>query len=261
MKSIAKNMLARAGIGVYRVEETPMPARFIMEFFDKVRDPGGDEVARFLSFVATNARRSNAQLFQDLFVLHHLREKKGGYFVEFGATDGIVRSNSVLLEKEYGWKGILAEPGRNWHTALRSNRRVAIDTRCVWKTSNETFEFKECSDPELSTVASIDQSDNNTRAHADSYSVKTISLNDLLAENKAPSEIDYLSIDTEGSEYEILSAVDFSRWKFKVLTVEHNYVADKREKIFRILTGNGYRRVLDRFSMYDDWYIGAQCVL
>ena len=70
---------------------------------------------------------SQAQLWQDLFVLHELGMKRDGYFVEFGATNGVSLSNTYLLEKQFGWKGILAEPARCWHAAREKNRSAAIE--------------------------------------------------------------------------------------------------------------------------------------
>jgi hypothetical protein len=58
--------------------------------------------------------------------------------------------------------------------------------------------------------------------------VKTISLNDLLKSFDAPTVIDYLSIDTEGSEFLILSNLDFSKWKFHIITVEHNFTSQRK---------------------------------
>ena len=88
----------------------------------------------------------------------------------------------------------------------------------------------------------------------DQYPVVTISLGDLLNFYKAPREIDYLSIDTEGSEYEILSAFDFAKYKIKIITVEHNWT-DNRKKIFDLLLSNGYQQVHDNATHCDDWYI------
>ena len=76
-------------------------------------------------FVADQAINSHAQMFQDLWALFETDMKRGGYFVEFGATDGREISNTYLLEKDYGWQGILAEPNPVWHDALRTNRAVA----------------------------------------------------------------------------------------------------------------------------------------
>jgi len=86
------------------------------------------------------------------------------------------------------------------------------------------------------------------------YLVETVSLNNVLEHHKAPKTIDYLSIDTEGSEFQILQALDFDAWTFRVITVEHNYT-DQRSKIYELLTRNGYKRVLENISYMDDWYV------
>jgi hypothetical protein len=66
--------------------------------------------------------------------------------------------------------------------------------------------------------------------------------------------IDYLSIDTEGSEYEILSHFDFEKYHFKIITCEHNFTP-ARERIFSLLTKNGYARKCENLSKIDDWYV------
>ena len=84
--------------------------------------------------------------------------------------------------------------------------------------------------------------------------VKSISLNDLLDKHSAPEVVDYLSVDTEGSEYEILSKLDFGKRIFRVITVEHNHTKN-REKIYRLLVSKGYARKFEDLSDFDDWYI------
>ena len=88
------------------------------------------------------------------------------------------------------------------------------------------------------------------------YTVKTISLTDLLEKYDSPSVIDYLSIDTEGSELDILMSLDFARYRFRTITCEHNFTP-AREKILDLLTTKGYTRVLTDFSNFDDWYVDA----
>ena len=60
-------------------------------------------------------RNSKSQLGQDIFALFEVGFKEGGYFVEFGATNGVSLSNTYVLEKEFAWGGILAEPAMRWH--------------------------------------------------------------------------------------------------------------------------------------------------
>ena len=200
---------------------------------------------------------SKSQNFQDLFVLSELALKKNGFFVDFGATNGIHCSNSFLLENSFGWRGILAEPAQRWHNELRRNRPLAsIEDACVWKESNLRLTFNETEDGNLSTLDSFSNLDSHRelRKHGQRYEVTTISLTDLLDKYSAPKTIDYLSIDTEGSEFEILNSFDFEKYSFSVITCEHNYTP-AREKIYELLTSKGYVRKYEELSLWDDWYV------
>lgn len=200
---------------------------------------------------------SKSQFLQDLFVLKYLDYKERGYFVEFGAADGISGSNTYLLEKNYGWKGILAEPARTWHEALRRNRCSVIDCRCVWRQSGAQIDFLETDWPLLSTASEFRDSDEHgfyRKNEASRYKVETVSLNDLLEQNKAPERIDYLSLDTEGSELSILSAFDFSKYRIEVITCEHNF-SSERTLIQQLLKSKGYRLVHPNLTDCDDWFI------
>jgi len=201
--------------------------------------------------------KSKPQLRQDLFVLSELSFMQNGYFVEIGATNGYELSNTYLLETGKRWSGILVEPAKCWHSQIRINRRNSIiETNCVWKNSGSSLPFVETSDRELSTVEEFNiftELDSRKKVAA-KYDVTTVSLLDLLNKHGAPNRINYLSIDTEGSEFEILNAFDFTAYSFDVITCEHNYTAN-REKIYQLLTWNGYRRVNQKVSQFDDWYV------
>jgi FkbM family methyltransferase len=210
----------------------------------------------FVALCAGRFNQSRAQLFQDLFVLHELDDKPGGYFVEFGATDGVLLSNTWLLEKEHGWQGILAEPARCWHAGLVSNRSAAIDLRCVWHAGGQKITFDERDEAELSAAAAPSDGERHgaKRERGKIYEVETVLLNDLLAEHNAPRVIDYMSIDTEGSEYAILTNFDFTAHDVRIITVEHNHTAS-RQDLYTLLNANGYRRKFEEFSHWDDWYV------
>lgn len=196
--------------------------------------------------------KSRSQLRQDLFALSRLDFKRGGFFVEFGATDGVEMNNTWLMEAEFGWSGILAEPARGWHDDLRANRSCVIDTRCVWKASGETLGFTEAPRGINSGISTFVKPSRKLRGRQ--YEVAAVSLDDLLNEHNAPDIIDYISIDTEGSEFEILDAFDFDRRGFRVMTVEHNH-APQRADIQALLAARGYTRVCESVSRFDDWYV------
>jgi FkbM family methyltransferase len=239
-------------------------------FFLEIKEKADkyDRYVNYVRFVDKHASGNALSLFgdacsqigQDIFVLSFLKMKEAGYFVEFGATDGICLSNTYLLETKYGWRGILAEPARGWHSALQKNRKAVVDKRCVWSTSGELLNFQENEVGELSGLIQDDRFaavDAKIKSTVE-YRVETISLIDLLDAHDAPSVIDYLSIDTEGSEYEILKSFDFSKYKFKIITCEHNFAAS-RSKIYDLLIKNGYERCCEDVSQFDDWYLNKSC--
>lgn len=197
---------------------------------------------------------------QEIFALANSRFRQGGFFVEFGACDGIAGSNTYLLETRYGWRGILAEPAKVCHDTLRQNRRCDIDTRCIWRASGAQISFSEHTNIVSSGLA-VTLTDParrvSNRHNTTTYPVETLSLNDLLAAYAAPAYIDYLSIDTEGSEFEILNAFDFDRHQFGCLSVEHHF-QPQRESIHALLTSQSYTRVCETISGIDDWYVASR---
>ncbi len=211
-----------------------------------------DELNSLLPFVI----KSKSQLKQDLFVLSETNLKKNGFFVEIGAANGIELSNTYLLETEFNWKGILVEPAKVWQENLKKNRKVVIEEKCIWKYSNASVLFNETFDPVYSTISKYNFSDfhHRERKNGTSYYVKTMTLLDLLDRHKAPKVIDYLSIDTEGSEYEILSGFDFSKYQIKIITCEHNY-NENREKINKLLKSKGFSLKYSGLSRWDGWYV------
>ena len=88
--------------------------------------------------------------------MHQLNYKGNGYFVEFGAYDGIDHSNTLLLESEFNWTGLLVEPCKIVNKQLRINRpQCLIDGSCITGKSNTNVEFFDCTHGELSTQKSI----------------------------------------------------------------------------------------------------------
>jgi FkbM family methyltransferase len=211
-----------------------------------------DFIKQSLSYL----KYSTAQIFQDLLAVYCSQYEQGRFFVEFVATNGHSLSNTWMLEKTFHWKGIICEPGRTWHEELRKNRNCIIDERCVWTATGELLRFNEAAVAELSTIQSFSHTDHHSheRVNGYVYEVPTISLNDLLKEYEAPQPIDFMSVDTEGSELDILKAFDFHKYPVQVLTVEHNYTP-AREAIYQLLQGHGFVRVFTSLSRFDDWYV------
>ena len=210
-----------------------------------------------------NIEKINSQLYQDVFASFIVGKKFEKTYLEFGATDGFNLSNSYMLENSFNWKGVLSEPSPQWHEALIKNRKNSdIVTKCIWKETGKKLDFFMSDQGELSTLKNFVESDKismpvNTKMRKESgkiISVETISLNDLVKEyfnNTCPS---YISIDTEGSEYEILKSFDLKKFRPQLFTIEHNHT-DTEAKIDEHLIANGYIRIFRKLTAFDAWYI------
>jgi hypothetical protein len=85
--------------------------------------------------------------------------------------------------------------------------------------------------------------------------LKSISLNSLIKKYQLGKNIDYISIDTEGNELDIIKNFNFNKYNVKIFTIEHNFKKKNREDIYKILKKNNYQRVFKYISYMDDWYI------
>ena len=199
--------------------------------------------------------RSFSQLQQDIEVLKYYDYKDNGYFVEIGASDGIELSNTYLLETEYNWKGICVEPIPERYDLLLTNRPKSIcSNKAIYNKSNLSLLFDISNECDLFSGLSayIDCHKHIVEKDKKQINVSTISLNDLLDESNCPQFIDYLSLDTEGSELEILKSVDLDKYVFGLIDVEHNFIEPRRTQIRELLCSNGYEYV--RPNNFDDSY-------
>jgi len=194
---------------------------------------------------------SYAQLSQDYAVLQYYYYKRNGFFVDIGAYDGTYLSNTYLLESRWGWTGICAEPLPTEFTQLTKVRPESICVNqavfsigdieidyAVAGLFSGIVEYLDCH-KEFKTAPRI--------------KVQTITLNDLLTRYNAPSYIEYLSLDTEGTELEILKSVDFNKYRFGLIHLEHNAMEPIRTEIRTFLEAKGYQ--FRRENQWDDEYI------
>ncbi len=175
-------------------------------------------------------------------------------------------SNSYTLETLLNWKGALSEPSPQWHNELKKNRpNTDIITDCIWSESEKELDFFVSDIGVLSSLNDFKESDKismpgNTMERIKNgriISVKTISLNHVIEKKfrfKSPS---YISIDTEGSEYEILKVFDFKKFRPIVFTIEHNFT-ELQFKIDELMKSNDYVRVFKKITAFDAWYISKE---
>jgi FkbM family methyltransferase len=261
LRSAVLRALARILIrsGTFRSHLGALDRNYDLAFLRAARllRSASDADALFIRDLVNDARSAHAKAdqHQDMWVVHETAGKRGGFFVEFGATDGLAGSNTLLLEREFGWRGILAEPNPIWHAELARNRTARIDHRCVFRATGERVGFAATKHSDLATIAEFAASDGHaqSRIEHEVLQIETVSLNDLLATHGAPRAIDYVSIDTEGSELAILEAFDFARWDVRLFSIEHNLTPRERD-IDRLMRSRGYEKRFADYALIDAWY-------
>jgi FkbM family methyltransferase len=179
-------------------------------------------------------------------------QSRRGYFVDVGANDPTDWSQTFHLE-QLGWDGVLVEPQPDLAETLRRSRKAIVYAVA-------------CSSPEnsgrsmpLKLAGAYSTLNPALRvAHADvagSIDVPIKTLDEVLTEARAPSPIDFLSIDVEGHEREVLRGFDFARWRPRLVLIE-DHVLDRR--LHNDLVARGYAWI--RRTGLNSWYVPAASV-
>jgi len=192
-------------------------------------------------------KRFYSQLGQDKWIIGVVFPGvTNGYFVDVGAADGLLNSNSKALE-ELGWTGVAVEPfPTNWET-----RTCLLFKEVVSSRAGETVQFRVSG--ELSGIETSLGLHRNEARKGSAATLTTTTIADVLERARAPGFIHYVSVDVEGAEYDVLQAFPFSTHEVGAFTVEHNQEEPKRSKIRALLESHGYRFV--RQQLADDWYL------
>lgn len=194
--------------------------------------------------------RSYSQFQQDLWVLSIFPNIEG-FFVDIGCCDGERISNTFLLEQN-GWHGIAADP---FPTNFENRKNTILERIAIFSNISDVV-FSKAGD--VGGITSHLGMWRNTEgvANADKVMQKTMTLEQLLDKHNAPKYIDYLSLDTEGSEYEILKSFPFDKYSFGCMTIEHNEEEPKRSNIRNLLQQNHYKLV--KTDNVEDYFIRVQ---
>jgi FkbM family methyltransferase len=169
-----------------------------------------------------------SQAGQDKFINNsYFRSMNNGFFVEIGAYNGIDGSNCYFFEKFLNWSGIAIEPSPTQFLALQKNRKCKCINKAVAKKS-EKIEFIDVIEG-YTQMSGINNSSYQKTLEIIKKDLRTV-LDKKIIEAATFSEIveynyliDYLSIDVEGGEMDILESIDFDLYKIKVLSIENNY--------------------------------------
>lgn len=182
-------------------------------------------------------------------VREFFRGRDPGFFVEVGANHPTINSQTWHLEQA-GWTGVLVEPQPDLAAFLITERKAQVFAVA-------------CSSPERAgstmqlhvagPLSSLDRREMAPGARTQfAIMVPVRTLDDILQEAKAPSPIDFLSVDVEGHEVEVLRGFDIARWRPRLILLE-DHVGDLSKH--RYLKAAGYRLV--RRAGFNGWYVPA----
>ena len=192
---------------------------------------------------------SKSQDQEDQFLVNsYFKGLCGGTYVELGGLDGVRFSNSHLFHHGLAWKGVLIEPNPNSFAALQVNRP-----------NDDNFNFAVCS--QSSEVTFVDSGEGAVTGvlefmtpsfvrswhpeNAKQTKIRCEPLSNILEQsslNTKTTMIDFLSLDVEGAEFEVLKTIDFDKVEFGIIFYEaddHNPL--KNQAMITFLEERGYR--------------------
>ena len=196
-----------------------------------------------------------SQAGQDRVIDRLLSEKTGGVFADIGGYDGVTGSNSLFFEMFRGWSGILVEPSPTQLRKAESVRRCPCLGYAVAGQAT-TAEFMEVTAGYTQMSGFLDSYDRDllARVRGDArrqeliHSLETKVLADILTD-AGLSEIDYLSLDVEGGEMDILQNFDFTAFDIDLWSIENNAQSNEIPELMR---DHGYDLI--EFAGVDDLF-------
>ena len=196
-----------------------------------------------------------SQCQEDIFLNENIfKNKKNGVYIELGALDGILFSNTKFFEDSLNWNGILIEPHPETFKLLQINRPNNFLFNNLVSCHKEPLEFRYFIDGAASAVSGVENS--LSQHHFDTYFegnnhwnnsfpqnkifIKPISLTEIVRSTNL-THIDLLSLDVEGHEYEVLKSWDFSV-PIDIILIETLGVQPEKDELCReILIKNNYK--------------------
>jgi FkbM family methyltransferase len=172
--------------------------------------------------------------------------KRDGYYVDVGSADGILHSNTYVFD-QMGWNGVCIDP---FPTNMQK-RTCQLFRQPVFSESGKEVSFRAAGENGGIVDTMNRYKENNSGAPVVPF--VTATLDEILDKAKAPKHIDYLSIDVEGAELDVLRGFSLDKYEVDALTIEHNNEPEKREAMRQLLESKGYSRV--RSWVVDDWYV------
>lgn len=196
--------------------------------------------------------KHRTQLNQDIFALLANRFIPG-YFLEIGANDGFTLSNTQYLEKSFGWNGLLIEANPKYRESLQMRSATSIITAI---TENEG-EYLFC-DAGLygGLIDNLSSTHQNITNKSENINVRGTTLQSVLNAQKAPPIINFVSIDVEGAEAQIVDQLcKLPDHRFVCGCIEHNYRSEDYIRIVNCLNDADYQVIWSGQTSHDLFFI------
>jgi len=196
----------------------------------------------------------------DEVIESYFETQRQGYCIEVGAADGVKGSNTKYFE-DIGWTALCIEPNPAFQESLKTHRKHILQTACSNKNGTEQFcVFDVGSNNILSSISSLDPDDRLINDHkhimnnTHKMDVQVNTLSQILIEHankfQIPHDINFISIDTEGTELDVLQGFDFKNYNVFLFVIENNY---NDNDIENYMITQGYKK--HRRYIINDFYI------
>lgn len=176
-----------------------------------------------------------------------------GAAIEVGAVDGIFFSNTYALEVE-GWLCLAIEANPENYSALMRNRKHAMTCACGLTNGEVPLTIYDIRQPDHTACTSINPDPQLVAQYSATVvhkvTVKVRTLDDCIEKFGRFSKIDVVSIDTEGTELDVLLGFDIKKWNPSLIVTEDNH--GNNLSLSRHLENNGYHRHR-RHGVNDFW--------
>ena len=206
-----------------------------------------------------------AQMLQDLWVLSNSSSVSAGSFVDVGACMPVKYSNSYILQKNFGWSGVLVEPNPRLASALRLERATTTVSVVEAALGSSRNSGKLVEYGPLSSLTSTSGNDmygaKRLRRQTEPdglVDVDIVTFDEVFHCLRDKSMINYLSIDVEGADLDVLRSFPFDKCEVHLITIEHNCDKNIEKQIDDLMTKLDYERVLKRWSSIDSWYVSPK---
>ena len=194
----------------------------------------------------------------DFFIKQYFPEGYVGRCIEVGAVDGVFLSNTYHFELN-GWESLCVEPIPKYFESLQRNRKNAVCFAAANENSDDReFTVFTMANSNQSSVSGLAVDTRLLDAHEvykpikETISVKTRRLDWIIDNHFKGGPIDFISIDTEGNELEVLKSIDLAVYGVQLLIIENNY---NDPIIEQYLSGFGWRK--DKRVEVNDFYING----